>query len=85
LATSSASATCSSAQRALDTILEQGEGARGHWETAHFGQFVQILDEYLLPHRGCAWALLEERVRDASSFSKLRDGELIRVERARTG
>ena len=35
-----------SAQRALDTILEQGEGARGHWETAHFGQFVKILDEY---------------------------------------
>jgi hypothetical protein len=34
------------AQRALDTILEQGEGARGHWETAHFGEFVQILDEY---------------------------------------
>src|SRR5690349_5569592 len=35
-----------SAQRALDTILEQGEGARGHWEAAHFGQFVQILDEF---------------------------------------
>jgi Ferritin-like len=35
-----------SAQRALDTILEQGEGARGHWENAHFGQFVRILDEY---------------------------------------
>ena len=35
-----------SAQRAIDTILEQGEGARGHWETAHFGQFVEILDEY---------------------------------------
>jgi hypothetical protein len=35
-----------SAQRALDTILEQGEGARGHWETAHFGQFVQILEDY---------------------------------------
>jgi ferritin-like protein len=35
-----------SAQRALDTILEQGEGARGHWEAAHFGQFVQILEEY---------------------------------------
>ena len=35
-----------SAQRAIDTILEQGEGARGHWETAHFGQFVQTLDEY---------------------------------------
>ena len=35
-----------SAQRAIDTVLEQGEGARGHWEHAHFGQFVQILDEY---------------------------------------
>ena len=31
---------------ALDTILEQGEGARGHWETAHFGEFVRILEEY---------------------------------------
>jgi CDGSH-type Zn-finger protein/truncated hemoglobin YjbI len=35
-----------SAQKAIDTILEQGEGARGHWEQAHFGQFVQILQEY---------------------------------------
>jgi hypothetical protein len=35
-----------SAQRALDTILEQGEGARGHWEAAHFGAFVRILEEY---------------------------------------
>ena len=35
-----------SARRAIDTILEQGEGARGHWEHAHFGQFVAILDEY---------------------------------------
>src|SRR5262249_7976178 len=35
-----------SAQRAIDTILEQGEGARGHWEHAHFGQYVQILDEF---------------------------------------
>jgi len=35
-----------SAQRAIDTILEQGEGARGRWEAAHFGQFVQILEEY---------------------------------------
>src|SRR5918999_376624 len=109
-----------SAQRALDTILEQGEGARGHWEAAHFGQFVEILEEYrgmiaalaqaavilmggvlrplgelittlpvgpehpgrtagpsfelfyedddLLPHRESAWALLEERLRDASTF-----------------
>ena len=35
-----------SAQHAVDTILEQGEGARGHWRQSHFGQFVQILDEY---------------------------------------
>ena len=35
-----------SAQLALDTILEQGEGARGDWKEAHFGQFVAILDEY---------------------------------------
>jgi hypothetical protein len=35
-----------SAHRAIDTILEQGEGARGHWQNAHFGQFVRILNEY---------------------------------------
>jgi Ferritin-like len=35
-----------SARRAIDTILEQGEGARGHWEAAHFGEFVQILEDY---------------------------------------
>ena len=36
-----------SAQRAIDEILEQGEGPRGHWQDAHFGQFVDILDEFL--------------------------------------
>ena len=35
-----------SAQRAIDEILEQGEGPRGHWENAHFGTFVEILDEF---------------------------------------
>jgi CDGSH-type Zn-finger protein len=35
-----------SAQQAVDTILEQGEGPRGEWRTAHFGQFVDVLDEY---------------------------------------
>ncbi len=35
-----------SAQRAIDEILEQGEGLRGDWRDAHFGQFVEILDEY---------------------------------------
>lgn len=36
-----------SARRALDQILDQGEGPRGAWQDAHFGQFVAILDEYL--------------------------------------
>ena len=35
-----------SAYRAIEEILEQGEGPRGHWRNAHFGQFVTILDEY---------------------------------------
>jgi CDGSH-type Zn-finger protein len=35
-----------SAQKAIDEILEQGEGPRGHWQDAHFGQFVDILDEF---------------------------------------
>ena len=35
-----------SAQKAIDEILEQGEGPRGNWKDAHFGQFVEIMDEY---------------------------------------
>jgi CDGSH-type Zn-finger protein/truncated hemoglobin YjbI len=35
-----------SAHRAIEEILEQGEGPRGEWLNAHFGQFVAILDEY---------------------------------------
>jgi Ferritin-like len=35
-----------SARRAIEEILEQGEGPRGHWRHAHFGQFVEILDGY---------------------------------------
>jgi hypothetical protein len=35
-----------SSQRAIEEIVEQGEGARGDWRDAHFGQFVEILDEY---------------------------------------
>ena len=35
-----------SAHRAIDEILEQGEGPRGAWRNAHFGQFVEILDEF---------------------------------------
>ncbi len=36
-----------SAHRAIDTIVEQGEGARGEWRDAHFGRLLGILDEYL--------------------------------------
>jgi Ferritin-like len=36
-----------SAHAAIDTIVEQGEGARGAWQTAHFGRLVAVLDEYL--------------------------------------
>jgi CDGSH-type Zn-finger protein/truncated hemoglobin YjbI len=35
-----------SARRAIEEILEQGEGPRGAWQNAHFGQFVNILDEF---------------------------------------
>ena len=60
-----------SAQRALDTILEQGEGARGHWETAHFGQFVEILEEY---RRMLAANAAFDPVRPVM-FAKVRRGE----------
>jgi hypothetical protein len=36
-----------SAHAAIDTIVEQGEGARGEWREAHFGRLVTVLDEYL--------------------------------------
>ena len=36
-----------SARRAIDTIVEQGEGASGEWREAHFGRLLGILDEYL--------------------------------------
>jgi hypothetical protein len=36
-----------SAKRALARIVEQGEGATGDIATAHYGRFLQVLDEYL--------------------------------------
>jgi hypothetical protein len=36
-----------SAFQAIDTIVEQGEGARGEWRDAHFGRLLGVLDEYL--------------------------------------
>jgi hypothetical protein len=37
-----------SARRALETIVEQGEGASGDWRKAHFGRFHDILDDYIV-------------------------------------
>jgi len=36
-----------SANRAIATIVEQGEGARGDWIRSHFGTFVGILEDLL--------------------------------------
>ena len=41
----------SGACRALERIVEQGEGARGDWATAHYGRFLGVLDEYLSMRR----------------------------------
>jgi hypothetical protein len=38
---------CDAAVRAIESIVEQGEGPRGDWRNAHFGRFLNILDEYL--------------------------------------
>jgi len=35
-----------SAQKAIEEIITEGEGARGDWKEAHFGKFLGILDEY---------------------------------------
>src|SRR5215472_12647608 len=32
--------------RAIETIIEEGEGACGDWRAAHFGKFMQIMQEY---------------------------------------
>src|SRR3989454_4520291 len=36
-----------SASRAIELIVEQGEGARGDWVNSHFGKFVGILEDFL--------------------------------------
>ena len=39
------------ASRALERIVEQGEGATGDWETAHYGRFLAVLRDYLAMRR----------------------------------
>ena len=34
-----------SARAAIETIVEQGEGARGEWRSSHFGQILNVLDQ----------------------------------------
>jgi hypothetical protein len=36
-----------SASRAIELIVEQGEGARGDWVKSHFGTFTGILEDFL--------------------------------------
>jgi len=36
-----------SAGKAIEFIVEQGEGARGDWQESHYGRFLQVLEEYL--------------------------------------
>jgi Ferritin-like len=35
-----------SAKRAIEGIVENGEGARGKWSEAHFGMFLQVFKSY---------------------------------------
>jgi hypothetical protein len=35
-----------SAGQAIRTIVEEGEGARGGWQAAHFGRFLDMLESY---------------------------------------
>jgi hypothetical protein len=34
------------ANQAIERIVEQGEGARGEWASAHYGRFLAVLEEY---------------------------------------
>jgi len=34
------------ADRAIERIVEQGEGARGDWANAHYGRFLAVLENY---------------------------------------
>jgi len=35
-----------SAHAAIEEIIEQGEGARGNWQSAHYGRFLDVWSEY---------------------------------------
>lgn len=35
-----------SACKAIEFVVEQGEGARGNWQDAHYGRFLRVFEEY---------------------------------------
>ncbi|HEX2056837.1 MAG TPA: ferritin-like protein [Actinomycetota bacterium] len=39
------------ARQAIDVVVEQGEGPRGHWRDAHYGRLLVVLGEYLTMKR----------------------------------
>lgn len=41
-----------SAKAAIETIVEQGEGARGEWKHSHFGRLLTVLDEFITARDG---------------------------------
>lgn len=36
-----------SAKAAIEIVVEQGEGPRGHWRDAHYGRLLEVLGEFL--------------------------------------
>jgi len=41
----------SSARAAIEVVVEQGEGSRGHWRDSHYGMFLEVLGEFLTLRR----------------------------------
>jgi len=41
-----------SASRAVEGIVEMGEGARGDWSNAHFGMFLKVFKEFMATKEG---------------------------------
>lgn len=68
-----------SAKQAIDVVVEQGEGPRGHWKDAHYGRLLVILGEYLTMRKEDpawqAWVLLHERMSELEAFLDRTAGE----------
>ena len=71
------------ASRAIERIVEQGEGARGDWATAHYGRFLAVLEDYRAmreadpgfePAHPVAAAAVQRRGGDRAGCLHLRSG-----------